>query len=115
MKENEIDRILAELFAGENISEEDRHVLEEWKRENGRNERFEEELQDLKEFSMGLKGRRDNRGVFEQIEKIVKKQREKFLLVRWSVVAAGIVLLLGFASYFMLSSILTFIGCCIWV
>ena len=78
MKENEIDRILAELFAGENISEEDRHVLEEWKRENGRNERFEEELQDLKEFSMGLKGRRDNRGVFEQIEKIVKKQREKF-------------------------------------
>ena len=24
MKENEIDRILAELFAGENISEEDR-------------------------------------------------------------------------------------------
>ena len=104
MKENEIDRILAELFAGENISEEDRHVLEEWKRENGRNERFEEELQDLKEFSMGLKGRRDNRGVFEQIEKIVKKQREKFLLVRWSVVAAGIVLLLGFASYFMLSS-----------
>ena len=69
MKENEIDRILAELFAGENISEEDRHVLEEWKRENGRNERFEEELQDLKEFSMGLKGRRDNRGVFEQIEK----------------------------------------------
>ena len=43
MKENEIDRILAELFAGENISEEDRHVLEEWKRENGRNERFEEE------------------------------------------------------------------------
>ena len=104
MKENEIDRILAELFAGENISEEDRHVLEEWKRENGRNERFEEELQDLKEFSMGLKGRRDNRGVFEQIEKIVKKQREKFLLVRWSVVAAGIVLLMGFASYFMLSS-----------
>lgn len=44
MKENEIDRILAELFAGENISEEDRQCVGRVETgENGRNERFEEE------------------------------------------------------------------------
>lgn len=41
MKENEIDRILADLVAGERISAEDRQILENWKEVSGRNSRFE--------------------------------------------------------------------------
>lgn len=37
MGENEIDRILADIVAGENISVEDRELLENWKQSSGEN------------------------------------------------------------------------------
>lgn len=44
MKENDIDRILAGSFTGEKLSEEEKCLLEEWRRENECRNRFEGEL-----------------------------------------------------------------------
>ena len=44
MKENEIDRILADLVAGERISAEDRQILENWKEVSGRNSALRTQL-----------------------------------------------------------------------
>ena len=82
MKENEIDRILADLVAGERISAEDRQILENWKKASGRNSRFEREIREIASSGAKLQHRRKNAIVFEQVEQIVRKQRGRVRLVR---------------------------------
>ena len=103
MKENDIDRILSVSFTGEKLSEEEKCLLEEWKRENECRNRFEGELHELRKLGKGLKYREDKDIVFARIERIVQKQRKEQLFIRWSSVAAGIMLLLGIVGYFMYS------------
>lgn len=103
MKENEIDRILADLVAGERISAEDRQILENWKKASGRNSRFEREIREIASSGAKLHQRRKNTLVFEQVEQIVRKQRGRLRFVRHLSVAAGIALFLGMAAYFMLA------------
>ena len=103
MKENEIDRILADLVAGERISAEDRQILENWKKASGRNSRFEREIREIASSGAKLQHRRKNAIVFEQVEQIVRKQRGRVRLVRHLSVAAGFALFLGMAAYFMLA------------
>lgn len=47
MKENEIDRILADVVAGEEISGEDRQLLEEWRQHSEESLYFEKEVREL--------------------------------------------------------------------
>ena len=101
MKENEIDRVLADYIAGEELSVSDQQFLEEWKREFEKNEWLDEELRKLKESGKEMGYRKDKYAVFARIDNIVKRQRERRLLIRWLSVAAGIVLLVGVTSYFM--------------
>ena len=103
MKENDIDRILAGSFTGEKLSEEEKCLLEEWKRENECRNRFEGELHELRKLGVGLKYRENKDFVFARIERIVQKQRKEQLFIRWSSVAAGIMLLLGIMGYFIYS------------
>ncbi len=103
MKENDIDRILSVSFTGEKLSEGEKCLLEEWKRENECRNRFEGELHELRKLGKGLKYREDKDIVFVRIERIVQKQRKEQLFIRWSSVAAGIMLLLGIVGYFMYS------------
>lgn len=46
-----------------------------------------------------MKVRKDKRVVFAEVEKIVEKQRKKQSFIRWSSVAAGIIIVLGFVGY----------------
>ncbi|MFR4038541.1 MAG: hypothetical protein ACLTZT_12720 [Butyricimonas faecalis] len=92
MEENDIDRILAASFTGEKLSEEERCLLEEWKQEDG-HKWFENELHELKELGKDLKSREDKNLVFARIEKNVRKQRKGRLFIRWSSIAASILLL----------------------
>lgn len=103
MKENDIDRILAGSFTGEKLSEEEKCLLEEWRRENECRNRFEGELHELRKLGVGLKYRENKDFVFARIERIVQKQRKEQLFIRWSSVAAGIMLLLGIMGYFIYS------------
>lgn len=80
MKENDIDRILSLSFTGEKLSEEEKCLLEEWKRENECRKRFEGELHELRKLGKGLKYREDKDIVFARIERIVQKQRKGQLL-----------------------------------
>ena len=100
MKENDIDRILAGSFTGEKLSEEEKCLLEEWRRENECRNRFEGELHELRKLGVGLKYRENKDFVFARIERIVQKQRKEQLFIRWSCVAAGIMLLLGIMGYY---------------
>ena len=99
MKEDEIDRILAEFMMGEELSGNDYSLLEEWRRRAGRNEWFEGELTELRNSGRNLKVRKDKRVVFAEVEKIVEKQRKKQSFIRWPSVAAGIIIVLGFVGY----------------
>lgn len=99
MKEDEIDRVLAEFMMGEELSGNDYSLLEEWRRRAGRNEWFEGELTELRNSGRNLKVRKDKRVVFAEVEKIVEKQRKKQGFIRWSSVAAGIIIVLGFVGY----------------
>ena len=103
MKENEIDRILADLVAGERISAEDRQILENWKEVSGRNSRFEREMREIASSGAKLHHRRKNEIVFEQVEQVVRKRRGRVRLMRQLSVAAGIALFVGIAAYFMLA------------
>lgn len=103
MKENEIDRILADLVAGERISAEDRQILENWKKASGRNSRFEREIREIASSGAKLHQRRKNTVVFEQVEQIVRKQRGRVRFVRHLSVVAGFALFLGMVVYFMLA------------
>lgn len=103
MKENEIDRILADLVAGERISAEDRQILENWKKASGRNSRFEREIREIASSGVKLHQRRKNTVVFEQVEQIVRKQRGRVRFVRHLSVVAGFALFLGMVVYFMLA------------
>lgn len=100
MKENEIDRILADVVAGEEISEEDRQLLEEWRQNSEESLYFEGEVRELARAGSKLKFRRTNASIFERVEQNVKKQR-KIRFVQRVFVAASIVLLVGFTLYFM--------------
>ena len=102
MEENDIDRILAASFTGEKLSEEERCLLEEWKQEDG-HKWFENELHELKELGKDLKSREDKNLVFARIEKNVRKQRKGRLFIRWSSIAASILLLAGVVGYLMYS------------
>ena len=102
MEENDIDRILAASFTGEKLSEEERCLLEEWKQEDG-HKWFENELHELKELGKDLKSREDKNLVFARIEKNVRKQRKGRLFIRWSSIAASILLLVGVVGYLMYS------------
>ena len=101
MKENQIDRILADLVAGEDISAEDRQILESWKEASGGTSRFGREIQEIASSGAKLHGRRKSACVFEQVEQIVRKQRRVWFARHFSV-AAGIALCLGLTAYFML-------------
>lgn len=100
MKENEIDRILADIIAGEKISEEDQRLLEEWRQHSEESLYFEKEVRELARAGSELKSRRTNASIFERVEQDVKKQRKIRFMQRVSV-AASIVLLVGFSFYFM--------------
>lgn len=100
MKENEIDRILADIIAGEKISEEDQRLLEEWRQHSEESLYFEKEVRELARAGSELKSRRTNASIFERVEQDVKKQRKIRFIQRVSV-AASIVLLVGFSFYFM--------------
>ena len=64
MKENEIDRILADLVAGEDISAEERQILESWKEASGGISRFGREIQEIASSGAKLHGRRKSACVF---------------------------------------------------
>lgn len=100
MKENEIDRILADIIAGEKISEEDQRLLEEWRQHSEESLYFEKEVRELARAGSELKFRRTKSSFFERVEQDVKKQRKIRFMQRVSV-AASIVLLVGFSFYFM--------------
>ena len=55
MKDNVIDRILAGSFSGVILSEEEKCLLEEWRREIECRNRFEGELHELRKLGVGLK------------------------------------------------------------
>lgn len=89
MKEDEIDRILSDLVIGENISEEDYQLLEEWKKERVRGVWFENEIRELRNSTEHLKFREDKKVAFASVERLVKKQRRRLLFVRWLAVAGA--------------------------
>lgn len=101
MGENEIDRILADMVTGENISAEDRQQLERWKRRSGKNPCFEKEIQELAHSGSGLKSRSDRMIVFKQVERAVKQRRRSRFIQRLAV-AAGVVLLVSVTAYIIL-------------
>lgn len=100
MKENEIDRILADVVAGEEISGEDRQLLEEWRQHSEESLYFEKEVRELARAGSELKFRRTKASIFERVEQNVKKQRKIRFVQRISV-AASIALLVGLTLYFM--------------
>ena len=69
MKENEIDRILADIIAGEKISEEDQRLLEEWRQHSEESLYFEKEVRELARAGSELKSRRTNASIFERVNK----------------------------------------------
>lgn len=101
MGENEIDRILADMVTGENISAEDRQQLERWKRRSGKNPCFEKEIQELAHSGSGLKSRSDRMIVFKQVERAVKQRRRSRFIQRLAV-AAGVALLVSVTAYIIL-------------
>ena len=100
MKENEIDRMLADIIAGEKISEEDQRLLEEWKLYSEKNLYFEKEVRELARAGSELKFRKTKSSIFERVEQDVKKQR-KIRFMQRVLVAASIVLFVGLTFYFM--------------
>lgn len=100
MGENEIDRILADIVAGENISVEDRELLENWKQSSGENRCLAKEVQELACTGTDLKTRRNRGLVFDRIEQIVRKRRNTRFIWKLSV-AASVVLIIGMTVYFM--------------
>lgn len=101
MGENEIDRILADVMTGENISAKDRQQLERWKQRSGKNPCFEKEIHELAHSGSGLKSRSDRRIVFRQVERAVKQRRRNRFIQRFAV-AAGVVLLVSVTAYIIL-------------
>lgn len=100
MKENEIDRILADMLSGEELSGEDLKLLEEWKQLSGMHLRFEDTVRELRDSGMELKHRENRAIVFERVERKVRKERRVRLFKRWSV-AAGVALMFGIGGYFL--------------
>lgn len=101
MGENEIDRILADVVTGENISAEDRQRLERWKQHSGKNLCFEKDIQELAHSGSGLKSRSDRMIVFRQVERAVKQRRRSRFIQRLAV-AAGVALLVSVTAYIIL-------------
>lgn len=101
MGENEIDRILADMVTGEDISAEDRQRLERWKQHSGKNLCFEKDIQELAHSGSGLKSRSDRMIVFKQVERAVK-QRRRIRFIQRLAVAAGIALLVSVTAYIIL-------------
>lgn len=101
MGENEIDRILADVVTGEDISAEDRQRLERWKQHSGNNLCFEKDIQELAHSGSGLKSRSDRMIVFRQVERAVKQRRRSRFIQRLTV-AAGVALLVGATAYIVL-------------
>lgn len=100
MKKEDIDRILADLMTGEEISKEERLFLEAWKQESGKNFHLTEEVQKLAAAGSVLKWREENSLVFKRLERKVKI-RSRPRLLKWYGMVAGILLLVGMAAYFM--------------
>lgn len=101
MGENEIDRILADMVTGEDISAEDRQRLERWKQHSGKNLCFEKDIQELAHSGSGLKSRSDRMIVFRQVERAVKQRRRSRFIQRLAV-AAGVALLVSVTAYIIL-------------
>lgn len=101
MKENEIDRILADIVAGENISNEDCQLLEKWQQHSEEHLHFGRDIQELAHFGAELKHRKRGATTFREVETVVKKQRRLHFIRKFSA-AASIALFLGIAGYFIL-------------
>lgn len=97
----DIDRIFADLMAGEELSAEDRVFLEEWQRISGENGRFGDEMGELKDSRVGLKWRASRERVFLDIKRGVKHRRARSRFVKCFSVAVAILLLLGVTCYFI--------------
>ena len=82
MKENDIDRILAGSFTGEKLSEEEKCLLEEWRRENECRNRFEGELHELRKLGVGLKYRENKDFVLRELKELYKSNgKNNYLFV----------------------------------
>ena len=91
----DIDRLLADLFGGKTLSEEEHALLEQWIDETGKNKRFAEEIQVLKTQGKDLRKRQATEAAFLQAEQQVERKRRRLKVMRRVSVAAGFLLLIG--------------------
>jgi ferric-dicitrate binding protein FerR (iron transport regulator) len=96
----DIDDVFANYLCGEPLDDEGRAIIDEWTALSEENGAFEAGIHRLQAQRLGLKGRAGEEAAFQTVEERVRRRRQRRRWLRAGSLAAGILLLVGWALLF---------------